>query len=127
MAAALMADSAWNEGRYAAQTIRRLRAMALAWCAWPPSSHFYRQRLYCELGYSSLEDFLERYWVATFTAMDANNLLCQSHTWLDADISRNEQFRGDFAAALRSISARALIMPSSSDAYFPPEDSALEA
>ncbi len=127
MSAALTSDSAWNEGSYEAQPSRGLRAMALAWSAWPPSAHFYRRRLYRQLGFHTLSDFLERYWVATYGGMDANNILAQIRTWLDADISRNQLFRGDFLQALKSISARVCIMPCSSDAYFPPEDSATEA
>jgi homoserine O-acetyltransferase len=126
MAAALTADANWNEGRYVQQPAKGLRAMALAWAAWPPSAHFYRQRLYTQLGYSSLDEFLERYWVATYGVMDANNLLCQIQTWCDADISRNNRFAGDFPAALRAITARALVMPCLNDAYFPPHDNKIE-
>jgi homoserine O-acetyltransferase/O-succinyltransferase len=122
MAAALTADASWNHGCYAAPPLLGLRAMALAWCAWPPSAHFYRQRLYRQLGYRSLEDFLERYWVQTFAGMDANNLLCQIRTWQEADISRNTLFAGDFPAALRAISAKGFVMPCNNDAYFPMED-----
>jgi homoserine O-acetyltransferase/O-succinyltransferase len=126
MAATIMADSTWDSGRYSSQPLLGLRAMALAWCAWPPSAHFYRERLYERLGYRSLEDFLELYWVGTYTRMDANNLLCQIRTWLAADISRNDQFLGDLPAALRSTTAKAFIMPCNHDSYFPAEDSASE-
>lgn len=126
LAAALTADKSWDGGRYTTQPHRGLRAMALACSAWPPSAHFYRQRLYRELGYASLDDFLENQWVATYQAMDANNLLCQIRTWRDADISRNARFNGDFEAALKAIAARVFVMPCSSDAYFVPEDSAIE-
>jgi homoserine O-acetyltransferase len=127
MAAALTADAAWNEGRYASPPTKGLRAMALAWSAWPPSAHFYRNRLYRQLGYASLDDFLERYWVATYGAMDANNLLCQIETWTGADISKGDHFSGTFSEALATITAKAFVMPSTSDAYFPPEDGEAEA
>jgi homoserine O-acetyltransferase len=127
MAAALTADSTWNEGRYASPPVKGLRAMALAWSAWPPSAHFYRNQLYRQLGYASLDDFLERYWVATYGAMDANNLLCQIESWAGADISRGDHFDGTFTAALATITAKAFVMPCVTDAYFPPEDGAAEA
>lgn len=43
-------------------------------------------------------------------------------TWQRGDVSKYT-FDGDFAAALRSIKARALILPCQTDLYFPPEDS----
>jgi homoserine O-acetyltransferase len=54
---------------------------------------------------------------------DANDLLAQVWTWEHADISRNGTFRGDLAAALGAIRARAIVMPCRTDLYFPPEDS----
>jgi len=48
------------------------------------------------------------------------------HTWQAADISDNAVYDGDLRRALAGIRARAVIMPASSDLYFPPEDSALE-
>jgi homoserine O-acetyltransferase len=126
MKAALTADPAWNEGAYTEPPLRGQRAMALAWAAWPPSAHFYRRRLFTKLGYDSIEDFLDRYWAATYCAMDANNLLCQLHTWQSADISNNALYGGDFDGALAAISARSVVMPCVNDAYFPPEDSILE-
>ena len=47
-------------------------------------------------------------------------------TWQHADISQNDQFNGDFEAALRSISARAIVMPGDTDLYFTVADSEIE-
>jgi homoserine O-acetyltransferase len=47
-------------------------------------------------------------------------------TWQHADISANDKFNGDLAAALRSIKAKALVMPSATDLYFPVEDNRRE-
>jgi homoserine O-acetyltransferase len=58
--------------------------------------------------------------------MDANNILAQIATWRSADISNNTLYVGNFRAALAAITARAIIMPCVSDAYFPPEDSEFE-
>ena len=122
----LTADPAWMNGHYEQQPISGLRTMARAWGAWPPSSHFYRHAYYERLGYTSVDDFMERYWAATYTGMDANNVLAQIATWRSADVSANALYKGDFAQALGAITARVCVMPCISDAYFPPEDSEIE-
>lgn len=122
----LTADPAFAEGCYVEQPRLGLVTMARAWAAWPPSAHFYRHAHYKALGYRSVEDYLERYWEATYAGMDANNVLAQIATWRSADIGRLAPYQGDFARALAGISARCVVMPSRTDAYFPPEDSALE-
>jgi homoserine O-acetyltransferase len=122
----LTADPAWMDGHYDVQPLLGLRTMARAWGAWPPSSHFFRHAYYEKLGYSSVDDFMERYWEVTYTGMDANNVLAQIATWRSADISANELYKGDFEKALASITARVCVMPCISDAYFPPDDSEIE-
>ena len=47
-------------------------------------------------------------------------------TWQNADISANSKFNGDFDAALEAISCKAIVMPSRTDLYFPPEDNEYE-
>ncbi len=122
----LVADPAFNGGHYTEPPRSGLRTMARAWAAWPPSAGFYRHADYTTLGYTSVEDYLERYWETTYTGMDANNVIAQINTWQSADIGALPAHGGDFQAALRSISARTVIMPCVSDAYFPPEDSEIE-
>jgi homoserine O-acetyltransferase len=122
----LTADPAWAGGHYTTQPLLGLRTMARAWGAWPPSAHFFRHGYYEKLGYTSAEDFMQRYWDDTYSAMDANNILAQIATWRSADISNNTLYVGNFRAALAAITARAIIMPCVSDAYFPPEDSEFE-
>jgi homoserine O-acetyltransferase len=126
MRAALMADSAYAEGDYDVPPRRGLRAIGRAWAGWALSQAFYREHMYRELGYSSLEDFLVRYWEGMYLGRDANNLLLMIRTWQRADISANERHGGDFAAAMAAIEAEVLVMPGRTDLYFPPEDSELE-
>jgi homoserine O-acetyltransferase len=57
---------------------------------------------------------------------DCNDLLAAAATWQGADLSANEIYQGDYARALQSIRARAIVMPSRTDLYFPPEDSEIE-
>ena len=122
----LCADPAWRGGDYDEQPTNGLRTMARAWAAWPPSSHFYRNKYYESLGFNSADDFLKNYWETTYTAMDANNVLAQISTWRSSDISNNDLYGGDLSLALASIKARVTVLPCRSDAYFPPEDSELE-
>ncbi len=77
------------------------------------------------MGLVSLEDsvrFLEGY----FRRRDANDLLAMLWTWQHADISANEIYKGDFAAALGAIKARAIVMPGETDLYFRVRDNELE-
>ncbi|MCY2936034.1 MAG: alpha/beta fold hydrolase [Planctomycetota bacterium] len=124
--AALTADSAYEEGWYERAPQRGLRAMARVYAGWGFSQTFYRKNLHISMGYSSLEDFLVAFWEGFFLPKDANNLLALLWTWQNADISGDPKYGGDFDAALGSISAKAIVMPASSDLYFPPEDSQYE-
>ncbi|MCD6076173.1 MAG: homoserine O-acetyltransferase [Ramlibacter sp.] len=105
---------------------RAMRAVGRIYAGWALSQAFYRQEVWRTLGFATLEDFLVGYWEAGFLKRNAANLLAHIATWQKADISANARYRGDFGAALSSISARALVMPATTDLYFPPEDNALE-
>jgi homoserine O-acetyltransferase/O-succinyltransferase len=120
---ALTADAAWNHGWYDEQPTKGLRAMARVYAGWGFSQAFYWNRVYEELGFSSLEDFLVGFWEGFFLDdRDANNLLTMLWTWQNGDISRTPGMSGDYDRALGSIKARAIVMPAEKDLYFPPED-----
>ncbi len=125
--AALTADPAWNGERFTARPERGLRAMGRVYAGWALSQAFYRERLYLDLGFDSLEDFLVRDWEASFLRRDAANLLSMIDTWKRSDISANDRYHGNLPRALGSITARTLIMPAATDLYFTPEDSQIEA
>ena len=55
--------------------------------------------------------------------LDANDILAMIDTWQNGDVSENPIYDGDFHQALGAIKAKAIIMPSETDQYFPPEDS----
>ncbi len=124
--AALTADAAWNGGWYEKPPTVGLRAMARVWAGWGLSQAFYRQELYKTMGYASVEDFLVGWWEGLFLQRDANNLLALIWTWQHGDISANGTYNGDFGKALGAIEAKALVMPGSTDLYFPPEDNEYE-
>ena len=66
------------------------------------------------------------FWEGWLLSKDANNLLTMLWTWQNGDISNNPIYNGDYPKALAGIKAKAIVMPASTDLYFPPEDSAIE-
>lgn len=102
-----------------------LRAIARAWAGWALSQAWYRRAGWEGMGYDSLEDFLVRYWEAMYQRADAANLAAQIRTWQACDVGAATGL--GYEEAMRSISARALLMPGRTDLYFPPEDSEAEA
>ena len=124
--AALTADVNFQDGWFAAKPERGLRAMGRVYAGWALSQAFYRESMWRDIGFSSLEDFLIVSWEGSFLRRDANNLLAHMWTWQHADISDNTLYQGDFAKALGAITARALVMPSETDLYFTVEDNRRE-
>jgi homoserine O-acetyltransferase/O-succinyltransferase len=120
--AALLADPEFAEGRYTSPPRRGLAAFGKVYAGWAYSQAFFREGLYRALGHASPEALLAA-WAAEHEGWDANDLLAMLHTWQRADISDNPTYAGDFARALGAIEARAIVMPVSTDLYFPPEDS----
>jgi len=123
--AALKADPAFADGNYTAPPLRGLGAFGSVYAGWAYSQTFFRERLYERLGHASPEALVAA-WEREHRDYDANDLLCVLGSWQRANIADNARYGGDFAAALAAIQARAIIMPSSSDLYFPAEDSRLE-
>jgi homoserine O-acetyltransferase len=124
--AALTADSAWQDGWFATPPTRGFLAMGRVYASWGLSQAFYREEIWCKIGFSSLEDFLIGSWEANFRRRDANDLLAMLWTWQHADISANELYSGDLDKALSAITADAIVMPCETDLYFTVEDSRRE-
>jgi homoserine O-acetyltransferase/O-succinyltransferase len=124
--AALEADASFDGGHYTAPPLRGLGAFGRVYAGWAYSQTFFRERLYEQLGHASPQALLSA-WARDHQAYDANDLLCALSSWQRADISDNPLYGGDLPKALAAIEARAIIMPSSTDLYFPQEDSRLEA
>lgn len=126
--AAITLDPGFDNGSYQKHPRNGLRVAARIYAAWGFSQEFFRERLdQTALGYASLEDFLIDFWEGWFLKRDANNILSHLWTGQHADISVNETYQGDLKKALAAIRADTIIMPSSSDLYFPIEDAAREA
>jgi homoserine O-acetyltransferase/O-succinyltransferase len=116
---ALTSDQAWTGDGFAGTPDRGIRTFARIYASWAASQAFYREEIYLQLGYSSLDDYLRRGWEAGYRRRDPHNLIC--------DISDNPLYEGDYAKALGAIRARTLVMPATTDLYFTPEDCQAEA
>ena len=124
--ATLTADAHYQDGRFTGLPERGLRAMGRVYAGWAMSQTFYRDELWRQAGCSSLEDYIVANWEGNFLKRDPANLLAMLWTWQHADISANALYSGDFQRALAAITARALIMPGSTDLYFQVEDNRRE-
>ena len=124
--AALTADPAWQDGWFATQPVRGFQAFGRVYAGWGLSQAFYREEVWRQIGFASLEDFLVGSWEAGFRRRDANDLLAMLWMWQHADISANELYGGDLAKALGAITAKAIVMPCETDLYFTVEDNRRE-
>lgn len=124
---ALTADRTWTGQGFDGIPEQGFRTFARIYASWAASQAFYREKLYLQLGYESLDDYLWRGWEMGYRKRDPQNLVAMLDTWLCCDISDNPAYSGDFDRALASIRANTLVMPSQTDLYFTPEDCAAEA
>lgn len=124
--AALQADAAWNNGDYQRPPERGLRAFGRVYAGWAFSQAFYRDGLYRELGFETFEDLLVDWENDHVDNWDANNLIAKIWTWQHGDISDNSLYGGDIEKALGAITARAIVIPCTTDLYFPRADNEIE-
>ncbi len=124
---ALTGDPTWNGTSFDGIPDRGLRTFARIYASWAASPAFYREGLYYQFGYASLEDYLLRGWEAGYRKRDPRNLIAMIDTWLRCDLSDNPIYKSDYVLAMKTIQAKTLVMPSTSDLYFTPEDCDREA
>ncbi len=124
--AALCADQNWNGGNYDNPPEAGLKAFGRVYAGWAFSQAFYRERLYNQLGFQSIEELMQDWEQDHVQGWDANNLLAKLATWQAGDISAGPLYNGDYKLALGAIKARAILMPCTQDLYFPPEDNEIE-
>jgi len=114
-------------GQFSGEPTAALRAFAHVYAGWGLSQDFYRERLFeTAPGVPDLVTFLKTDWEDSFGALAAANLYAQALTWQEADISRDDRYAGDLAAALAGITASVLLMPSGTDLYFRVADNEAE-
>jgi homoserine O-acetyltransferase len=124
--AVLTSDAAWRDGHFSERPVRSLRAFGRVYAGWAMSQAFYREKLWSTMGFASLEDYLVRAWEGNFLRRSGEDLLSMIDTWMRSDISDNTTYNGDLGKALGAISARSIIMPSTTDLYFTVTDSEIE-
>ncbi len=127
--AALTADADFKGGDYARQPEKGIEAFAMVWTGWLFSQEWWRQELWRSepsLG-GSFDQVVEHFRTKFIPGADANNLILQMRTWEKHDVGDSPPFHGDVEAALRSIRAQVLYMPSQTDLYFPVSDARYEA
>lgn len=125
--AALTLDAAWMNGDYDSQPAAGIRAFARVYAGWGFSQPFYKQELFRQMGFGSLEEFLVGFWEKRFLRRDANNLLSMLRTWQLNDVGATPGFDGSLQRALGSIKAKTAVMAGQTDLYFTPEDIEAEA
>jgi len=119
---ALTADAAWMEGSYTDQPAKGVRAFSHVYAGWALSQPFYKQELYKQIGFQSLQDFIAGFWEQRYVRRDANNLLSMLRTWQLNDVGGTPGFGGSLERALGAIKAKATVMAGQTDLYFTPED-----
>lgn len=125
VASALRADQDFAGGNYIAPPVRGLAAFATVYASWAYSQVFFRDGLYQQLGFASIESLLE-YWIADHLNQDANDLLAQLWTWQRADVLRY-MAAGTAGGAPATLSCPAVLMPGKTDLYFTAADARLDA
>jgi len=123
--AALMADPVYAGGDYDTPPVAGLKAFGRVYCAWGYSQGWFREHRFRELGFETTEALLVD-WENDHLTWDANDLLHKLWTWQQGNIGAGERFGGDHEAALRAITARAIVMPATTDLYFRVEDNRRE-
>jgi homoserine O-acetyltransferase len=106
-----------GNGRFTAEPRAAMRAFARVYAGWCMSQDWYRANLHLQTA-TSLDDFLDREWEPGFTIHKAADLYAQAKTWFHADISANDLYNHDLPKALKSITAKTLLLPSTTDLYF---------
>jgi homoserine O-acetyltransferase/O-succinyltransferase len=119
---AITSDPAFEQGRYAAssEVAAGLKRHAKLWTVMGWSTEFFRAGRHRNLGFESMQAFVDIFMTGYFAPMDPNDLLSMAWKWQHGDVARNTG--GDLAAALGRIKAKTYVMPISHDMFFPPAD-----
>ncbi len=127
--AAIEADQTFNGGDYTKQPVKGVEAFSLVWTAWLYSQEWWRKELWRGENpkWTSVYEVSAYYRTHFIEGADANNLILQMRTWEKNDVGATPGFGGNVEAALRSMKAPLLYMPSATDLYFPVEDARYEA
>jgi hypothetical protein len=95
--------------------------MGRVYAGWAMSHAYYRDEVWRDAGFSSLEDYLTRSWDEAFSRRDANDLLAQIGIWQRGDISQCPNSAATWTGARRDQGTM-LLMPGRTDRYFDVRD-----
>lgn len=118
--AALENSIDYADGQYRAKGLtpsRGIEAFGLAYCAWLTSTAWYRELQYRELGFESVEAYVEDKSKTMLAGWDAQDVLILAKMWQSGDVGVFAD--GDAAKALANTRCKLLVMPSRTDQYFP--------
>ena len=111
----------FHGGHYTKPAVDGVKAFKRVYATWALSQAWFRHQCWKELGFATLEDYLQANWTR---GHDANDLLAMLWTWQQGDITKlHPEDEGDLAKTLGRIKTKCLIFPCRTDLYFPPEDS----
>lgn len=114
---ALTADPAWDGQRFRAAPEQGLRSFALIYASWAASQAFYRRGRHRQLGYASVEDYVERAWLPAYRRHDPHNLVGMLDVWLACDVAAAlASWRGVGSASAAARSAPPTVPPAVSPA-----------
>jgi homoserine O-acetyltransferase len=126
--AAITTDPVFNNGDYTGEPEKGLEAFGMVWAPWLYSQEWWRRELWKTTAPAgtTLEQYMARF-RNFIPGADANDLILQCRTWERHDVGTTPGFNGSVEAALRSIRAPFLYMPSETDLYFPVGDARYES
>ena len=122
---ALSADPAWNGSGFDAVPEQGLRTFALIYASWAASQPYFRRGAHRELGYDTVEDYVEDSWLPAYRRHDPRDLIAMLDLWLANDVATAADT--SLAVALGRIQAATAVVAGRHDLYFPPADCAHEA
>ena len=100
-----------------------LRAAGRIYAGWAYSQPWMKAKRHQSMGFETLDDWLADYWDALFAQRHAGDLTSMIHTWIGNDVSDG----GNLADALGRVTAKSIVMATTTDLYFTPEDCAEDA
>ncbi|MCP9796278.1 alpha/beta fold hydrolase [Cyanobium sp. Lug-B] len=139
---ALTADPHWDGLRFQGVPEQGLRTFALIYASWAASQPFYRRGAHRQLGYASVEAYVEQAWLPAYRRHDPHDLLAMLDVWLANDVAAAAGISAaggdgsgggggdpdaDLAAALGRVRARTAVIAGRHDLYFTPDDCQAEA
>jgi homoserine O-acetyltransferase len=122
---ALSADPAWNGSGFDTLPEQGLRTFALIYASWAASQPYYRRGAHRELGYDTVEHYVEDAWLPAYRRHDPRDLIAMLDVWLANDVAAAAVT--SLATALGRIQAATAVVAGRHDLYFPPADCAHEA